>query len=172
MFFSQIRAGRNGIPFRLVKLRSMHSTRGADGALLPDAARQTARSRLIRRQRQDELPQLALIRRGRMALVGPRPLLPDTVAAFGAAGRLRGLVRPGLTGWAQVSGNTCLSQEEKLQLDLWYIFHRSAALDLRILAETLLVAIAGERRRPSRLAAAAHWLAAERPALLQRGEPA
>ncbi|NVK12652.1 MAG: sugar transferase [Rhodobacteraceae bacterium] len=165
LFFSQVRAGRNGVPFRLVKLRSMHSSRDAQGALLPDAARQTRITALIRRLRLDELPQLALILRGRMALVGPRPLLPETIAAFGEAGRRRGRLRPGLTGWAQVSGNTLLADREKLQLDLWYVHHRSARLDLRILGETIGVALGGERRRPRRLAAAARWLQAQQPGL-------
>lgn len=157
VFFGQIRAGRGGRPFRIVKFRSMTDARDAEGRLLPDALRLTRAGRAMRALRLDELPQLIAILRGDMALVGPRPLLPQTVEAFGARGRLRGSVRPGLTGWAQVSGNTALTDAEKLDLDLWYVAHRSLALDLRILAETVAVAALGERRRADRIAAAARW---------------
>ncbi|WP_152452396.1 sugar transferase [Roseivivax sp. THAF40] len=158
LFFSQTRAGKGGVPFRLFKLRSMSDARDHTGALLPDEARQTWASAIIRRLRIDEIPQLLLILQGKMALVGPRPLLPETVASFGEAGRRRGLVRPGLTGWAQVSGNTNLDNHEKMQLDLWYVAHRSAALDFRILAETGGTALAGEKRRADRLEEAARWM--------------
>ncbi len=157
ILFSQVRAGRHGTPFTIRKLRTMSDERDAEGLLLPDAARQTSATALLRRLRLDEVPQLVEILSGRMALVGPRPLLPETIMGFGAAGRLRNTVRPGLTGWAQVSGNTALSDTEKLDLDLWYIAHRSAALDLRILAETVAVAILGERRRPDRIERASRW---------------
>lgn len=152
--FRQTRSGLGGQPFEVLKLRTMSDSRDSDGILLHDRQRQTRISALIRRLRLDELPQLLLIVQGKMALVGPRPLLPETIAAAGDAGRRRGMVRPGLTGWAQVSGNTKLSDPEKMALDLWYIDHRSTALDLQIIAETLLVAIRGEDRRPDRLARA------------------
>jgi lipopolysaccharide/colanic/teichoic acid biosynthesis glycosyltransferase len=159
VFFVQHRTGRGGTPLRLIKFRTMSDARDRSGALLPDTERETRVTRLIRRLRFDELPQIFVILAGRMALVGPRPLLPETIAAFGPAGKVRGTVRPGLTGWAQVSGNTALTADEKLQLDLWYVAHRSLGLDLRIMAETVGVALLGERRRPDRLARAARWLA-------------
>lgn len=158
LMFSQRRSGRNGQDFQLFKLRSMKETRDADGVLLPDADRQTRATALLRRLRIDELPQLILVLRNKMALVGPRPLLPETIAGFGTAGQYRCSVRPGLTGWAQVSGNTNLSDTEKLCLDLWYVAHRSLALDLRIMAETLGVAIRGERRDTARIDAATSWV--------------
>ncbi|MFC3168783.1 sugar transferase [Paracoccus fontiphilus] len=161
VFFRQARAGRGARPFTIVKFRTMTDARGPDGVLLPDDERQIPLSRLIRRLRLDELPQLLLILRGDMALVGPRPLLPATIAGFGEAGLKRCRVAPGLTGWAQVSGNTRLGDSEKLALDLWYVDHRSTLLDLRILAETLLVALRGEHPRPERLSAAQRWLAAQ-----------
>ena len=99
-----------------------------------------------------------------MALVGPRPLLPETIKSFGPQGQYRCSVRPGLTGWSQVSGNTNLDNQEKLTLDLWYVAHRSTILDLRIMAETVGVAIRGEHRRIDRIEAASQWLKDQPPA--------
>ena len=146
VLFVQTRSGLGGRPFRLVKFRSMNEARGACGALLPDAKRTTPSGRLLRATRIDELPQLWNVLLGDMSLIGPRPLLPVTVAAAGEAGRERGRVRPGMTGWAQVNGNTLLSDADKIALDLWYIRNRTAALDLRIIGRTLLVSLLGERR--------------------------
>jgi lipopolysaccharide/colanic/teichoic acid biosynthesis glycosyltransferase/glycosyltransferase involved in cell wall biosynthesis len=145
VLFVQARAGRDGKPFSLVKFRTMHSRRDAHGALLPDAERLTRGGRILRRTRVDELPEICNVLRGEMGLIGPRPLLPETVAAMGEGGRRRGAIKPGLTGWAQVNGNALLSETEKLALDLWYIAHRSIFLDLRILWRTLLMVIGGER---------------------------
>jgi lipopolysaccharide/colanic/teichoic acid biosynthesis glycosyltransferase len=157
VFFVQTRVGRGTVQFRLVKFRTMFEATGADGQSLSDELRVTPVTRLVRRLRLDEIPQLWMILRGDMALVGPRPLLAQTIAGFGAAGIERCRVRPGLTGWAQVSGNSFLTNEEKLDLDLWYIENRSAALDLRILLETVRVALFGEIRSPERLAEAARF---------------
>ena len=151
-FFAQTRVGKDGSVLVVSKLRTMSDERDASGALLPDHLRQTRVSGLIRKLRIDEVPQLWLILCRRMALVGPRPLLPETIAEFGEDGARRCTVRPGLTGWAQVSGNTKLTDREKLDLDLWYIENRNAWLDLRILFESIGVALFGERRRPDRLA--------------------
>jgi len=159
VFFVQARSGRGGKVFDIVKFRSMSDARDASGALLPDDRRVTRAGRVLRLLRLDELPQLWSILRGDMALVGPRPLLPGTLRSFGTAGFVRGSVRPGLTGWAQVSGNTALTDREKLELDLWYVAHRSTLLDLRILAETVAVVIFRERRKPARIALAADWAA-------------
>jgi len=173
LMFSQPRCGRGEQIFRLFKLRSMSAARGPDGALLPDEQRQTKATALIRRLRLDEIPQLLLILRGHMALVGPRPLLPETIESFGTEGQYRCSVRPGLSGWAQVSGNTNLSNTEKLGLDLWYVAHRSTMLDLRIMAETIGVAIWGEHRRIDRIEAAARWLQDHPPAKTNlQGSPA
>lgn len=144
--FRQRRAGRGGVEFELVKFRTMKELRDEEGRLLPDDQRIGRIGRFLRRSRLDELPELWNIIKGEMALVGPRPLLPETVTSFGASGRLRGLVPPGLTGWAQVNGNTLLTAEEKLHLDLWYVENRRIALDLAILCRTLLVVVGGEKR--------------------------
>lgn len=145
VLFRQTRSGLRGQPFRMTKLRSMTDTRGPDGALLADARRITPFGRFLRRSRIDELPGLWHLVTGEMSLIGPRPLLPHTVAALGEAGVRRGAVRPGLTGWAQVNGNALLTDEQKLALDLWYIERASLRLDLVILLRTLLVVVGGER---------------------------
>lgn len=146
LLFRQPRAGLAGRAFVLVKMRSMRAAFDASGTPLPDDERVTAFGRFLRRSRLDELPGLWNVVAGDMALVGPRPLLPETIASLGNAGILRGTVRPGLTGWSQVNGNTLLSLDEKVALDLWYIAHASPQLDLRILTTTIWVMLGGERR--------------------------
>ena len=147
VFFRQRRAGKGGRPFTMVKFRTMRDEADAKGRPLPDAARVTPLGRFLRRSRLDELPELLHILRGEMSFVGPRPLLPDAPINQGEAGRLRLAARPGLTGWAQVNGNTLLSDEEKAALDLHYVRRRSFLFDLRILVLTLGVVLFGERLR-------------------------
>lgn len=144
--FRQLRSGRGGAPFKMVKFRSMTDLRDDQAKPLPDDERVTRLGRLLRRTRLDELPELVNIARGEMAFIGPRPLLPHTIGQMAVGGVERGAVRPGLTGLAQVSGNTLLSAEEKLQVDLWYVRNRSVALDAQILLRTIPVIVAGERR--------------------------
>lgn len=154
ILFTQLRSGRNGSLFTLVKFRSMTNARDFEGALLPDADRTTPFGGFLRRSRLDELPELWNVLTGRMSLIGPRPILPDTIAAFGADGAHRGSVRPGLTGWAQICGNSSLSNTDKLALDLWYIEHRSLRLDFTILLGTIKLMIFGEAIDHSRIRAA------------------
>jgi lipopolysaccharide/colanic/teichoic acid biosynthesis glycosyltransferase len=149
VIFRQTRSGKDGQGFVLVKFRSMSDARDAKGELLPDDERTPAVGSLLRRTRLDELPGLLNVVRGDMGFVGPRPLLPHTIAEKGDAGRRRGEVRPGLTGWAQVNGNTLLTLDEKIALDLWYIDNRNMWLDLQIVMRTLLVMVGGERRTAS-----------------------
>lgn len=146
ILFRQVRSGKGGREFEMLKFRSMRDLTNDKGVPLPDELRVTTVGRFLRRSRLDELPELINIVRGDMDFVGPRPLLPHTIHALGEAGRIRGLVRPGLTGLAQVSGNTLLTVEEKLRYDLWYVGNRSAALDAQILMHTIGVVIAGEKR--------------------------
>ncbi|MFK4792532.1 sugar transferase [Sphingobium sp. ZW T5_29] len=146
ILFRQVRSGKGGREFEMLKFRSMRDLTNDKGVPLPDQLRVTVVGRFLRRSRLDELPELINIVRGDMDFVGPRPLLPHTIHALGEAGRIRGLVRPGLTGLAQVSGNTLLTVEEKLRYDLWYVGNRSAALDAQILMHTIGVVIAGEKR--------------------------
>jgi lipopolysaccharide/colanic/teichoic acid biosynthesis glycosyltransferase len=154
LMFRQTRCGLGAKPFTVCKFRTMHDRRDAQNELLPDAERQTPMTRVMRLLRLDELPQLLAVAKGDMAFVGPRPLLPATIAAFGELGRVRCTVLPGLSGWAQVNGNTCLTDKEKLALDLWYIENRSFALDCRILAMTVLVILKGEHTNDGNLARA------------------
>ncbi|MET1756691.1 sugar transferase [Novosphingobium sp. RD2P27] len=146
VLFRQCRAGLGGVSFEMMKFRTMADARDANGELLPDEERTPRLGRILRRSRLDELPELINIVRGDMAFVGPRPLLPHTVAAMGDEGIRRGAVAPGLTGLAQVSGNTLLTQEEKLAIDLAYVDRRDWRMDLLILLRTVWVVIGGERR--------------------------
>lgn len=134
--FSQLRAGLGGRPFRLYKFRSMTDARDGDGSLLPDADRLTPLGVFLRRTSLDELPQLWNVLCGAMSLVGPRPLLLEYVPLYDERQRKRLSVRPGITGWAQINGRNALTWEEKFELDVWYVEHRSLRLDLKILAAT------------------------------------
>lgn len=148
VLFRQMRAGKGTRPFELIKFRSMRDTRDADGSLLPDAARTTGIGKFLRRSRIDELPGIWNVVKGDMAIVGPRPLLPETIADLGDAGIRRQSVRPGLTGWSQVSGNTLLTLDQKVALDIWYIENQSWLLDLQIVARTVIVMVGGEKLSP------------------------
>jgi lipopolysaccharide/colanic/teichoic acid biosynthesis glycosyltransferase len=159
LLFRQVRSGLGREPFTLVKFRTMRELRDATGSLLPDRERETAATRLIRRLRLDEIPQLLAIAAGEMRFVGPRPLKPETVDAFGPLGEVRASVPPGLTGWAQVNGNTRLTDTEKLALDIWYVDHRSLALDARIVLLTVATLLFGERVHPTALLEAEAHLA-------------
>lgn len=130
-FFRHDRAGLDGAPFILVKLRTMRPGSGSD------AQRLTRLGRLLRRTSLDELPQLWLVITGTMALVGPRPLPTRYLPRYTPEQMRRHTRRPGLTGWAQVNGRNAHSWEERFQLDVWYVDHRSFWLDLRILALTV-----------------------------------
>jgi lipopolysaccharide/colanic/teichoic acid biosynthesis glycosyltransferase len=140
--FWQQRPGLGGRPFKLYKFRTMATAHDLHGRRLSDAERQTFLGRIIRRTRLDELPQLFNILVGEMSFVGPRPLLPvDQPSAFGA----RLLVRPGLTGWAQVQGGRKVTASDKAALDVWYVRNASLRLDAQILLRTVPIAIFGER---------------------------
>ncbi len=142
--FRQVRIGCRERPFTLFKLRTMTDARDAQGRLLPDARRLTPLGHFLRRTSLDELPQLWNVLRGDMALVGPRPLLPEYLSRYDARQRRRHDVKPGLTGWAQINGRNALSWEEKFDLDIWYVEHRGLWLDIRILGKTFLRVIQRE----------------------------
>jgi lipopolysaccharide/colanic/teichoic acid biosynthesis glycosyltransferase len=144
VLFTQLRPGLHARPFRLVKFRTMTDARGADGALLSDAERLTPFGAFLRSTSLDELPELWNVLKGDMSLVGPRPLLVSYLPLYTAEQALRHTVRPGITGWAAISGRNTLGWEERLRLDVWYVEHRSLALDLRILAITLIKVIRRE----------------------------
>lgn len=138
VLFRQVRAGLHGAPFTILKFRTMRNTRSATGELLPDAERKTALGTWLRRFSFDELPQLVNVIRGDLSLVGPRPLFIEYIPLYSAAQRRRLLVKPGITGWAQVQGRNALTWEEKFELDIWYVDHHSILLDVKILALTVL----------------------------------
>ena len=138
VLFRQVRPGLNGEPFEMVKFRTMTDARGSDGHLLPDADRLTPFGRFLRSSSLDELPELWNVVRGDMSLVGPRPLLMRYLDLYTPEQARRHEVRPGITGLAQVSGRNALSWDDKFALDVWYVDHRSLALDLKILAWTVL----------------------------------
>ncbi len=137
VLFRQFRPGLHGVPFEMVKFRTMTDARGPDGALLPDAQRLTAFGRFLRASSLDELPELWNVLRGEMSLVGPRPLLMEYLPLYSAEQRRRHEVRPGITGWAQVNGRNAVSWEEKFRLDVEYVDQQSLAMDLRILLLTV-----------------------------------
>jgi lipopolysaccharide/colanic/teichoic acid biosynthesis glycosyltransferase len=145
VMFRQIRAGICGKQFEILKFRTMTSAKDPEGELLPDQMRTTFATRFLRRTRLDELPQLFSILHGDMAIIGPRPLLPETIQSMGLFGVMRCKVKPGLTGWSQVNGNTFLNNQQKLALDLWYVENKSFRLDLQIVLRTLFTVIVGER---------------------------
>lgn len=133
VFFTQMRPGLNGKPFRMVKFRSMTDERSPDGELLPDADRLTRFGALLRSTSLDELPELWNVLKGEMSLVGPRPLLVEYLPLYTPEQARRHEVRPGITGWAQVNGRNEISWEEKFALDVWYVENQSLWLDVKIL---------------------------------------
>lgn len=136
VLFAQIRPGLHGAPFAFYKFRTMTDARDAAGELLPDTARLTPFGGLMRKLSLDELPQLVNVFKGNMSLVGPRPLLMEYLPLYSERQARRHAVRPGITGWAQVNGRNALDWEQRFELDLWYVEHRSFRLDLRIIAMT------------------------------------
>jgi sugar transferase EpsL len=144
VLFHQQRPGLHGQLFTLHKFRTMTDGRSPDGGALPDGDRLTPFGRWLRATSLDELPELWNVLRGQMSLVGPRPLLVEYLELYSPRQARRHEVPPGLTGWAQVHGRNDLSWPEKLELDVWYVEHRSLWLDLGILARTLVVALRRE----------------------------
>jgi sugar transferase EpsL len=137
VLFRQLRPGLGGKPFEVIKFRTMLNAADDNGVALPDSARLTRFGQFLRKTSLDELPQLICVLRGDLSLVGPRPLLMEYLPLYSAEQTKRHLVRPGITGWAQVNGRNALSWDEKFKLDVWYVEHQSLLLDLKILALTV-----------------------------------
>ena len=137
VFFTQERPGKNGKIFKVIKFKTMTDECDANGDLLPDEQRLTKVGKFIRSTSVDELPQLINVLRGDMALIGPRPLLPQYLPLYNKEQARRHEVRPGITGWAQVNGRNAISWTKKIELDVWYVDHCSFILDLRIIVLTI-----------------------------------
>ncbi|MBK8030939.1 MAG: sugar transferase [Chloroflexi bacterium] len=141
ILFLQPRIGRGGAIFTVYKFRTMLPPTTPNGRQLSDAERITRLGNRLRRSHFDEVPQLINVLRGEMSLVGPRPLLPQYLERYTARQARRHEVQPGITGWAQIHGANALSWDEKFELDVWYVDHRSPLIDLDILGRTALMAL-------------------------------
>jgi lipopolysaccharide/colanic/teichoic acid biosynthesis glycosyltransferase len=137
VLFRQVRSGAGGRPFRLAKFRTMRAAATREWQPADDAVRLTRLGAFLRSTSLDELPTLVHVLRGEMSLVGPRPLPIEYLDRYDDTQARRLEVRPGITGWAQVNGRNALGWDDRLALDVWYVDHRSLALDLRILARTV-----------------------------------
>lgn len=144
LFFIQTRVGHNERLFKLIKLKSMTDETDSDGVLLSDEKRLTKAGKIIRKTSLDELPQLLNVLKGDMSIVGPRPLLVEYLSYYSIEQKKRHLVKPGITGWAQVNGRNTISWEKKFKLDVWYVEHISFLLDLKIIFLTFLKIIKSE----------------------------
>lgn len=137
ILFKQVRPGLNGQPFLMIKFRTMNSATDQNGNLLPDHERLTKLGKILRSTSLDELPELWNVLKGDMSLVGPRPLLMEYLPLYNKRQATRHLVRPGITGWAQINGRNAISWEQKFELDAWYVEHQSFILDIKILCLTI-----------------------------------
>ncbi len=143
-FFFQERPGKGEKIFKIIKFKTMTDERDAEGNLLPDIQRLTKVGSIVRKLSIDELPQLINVLKGDMALIGPRPLLPEYLSYYTERERLRHTVRPGISGWAQVNGRNNLSWDDKLELDVYYVEHLSLCMDLRIIFTTIKNVLVGK----------------------------
>lgn len=143
-FFFQLRPGKNGIIFKIIKFKTMNDKKDSFGKLLPDSDRLTKIGIFVRKTSLDELPQLLNVIKGDMSLVGPRPLLPEYLPLYNEKQNRRHEVKPGITGWAQVNGRNTISWDKKFEYDVWYVDHISFLLDLRIFFLTLKKVIVRE----------------------------
>jgi len=151
VLYRQRRVGLNGQEFEMLKLRTMvegSDPVGVGTVVTRDDPRVTAAGRVLRRTSLDEIPNLLNVLRGEMAIVGPRPTIPAQVKDYTPRQNRRHEVLPGITGWAQVQGRAGIPWEERIELDLWYVDHRSARLDARILARTAWLLVSGHGLAP------------------------
>lgn len=137
-FFFQERPGKDAKIFKVIKFKTMTDERDENGELLPDSLRLTKVGRFIRSTSLDELPQLINVFKGDMALIGPRPLLPEYLPFYTEKERLRHSVRPGITGWAQVNGRNYVKWDDRLMYDVYYVEHLTLALDIKVFWKTIV----------------------------------
>ena len=143
-FFFQLRPGKDGKIFKIIKFKTMTDKKDENGNLLPDADRLTKIGSFVRKTSLDEIPQLLNVIKGDMSLVGPRPLLPKYLELYNDFQRRRNEVKPGITGWAQVNGRNSISWEKKFEYDVWYVDNVSFLLDFKILIMTVLKVVKSE----------------------------
>lgn len=143
-FYGQTRSGKNDTLFKIYKFKSMNDRRDAAGELLPDADRLTAFGKFIRRTSLDELPQLLNIIKGDMSFIGPRPLPPAYLSLYSVEHAKRSLLKPGISGWAQVNGRNTIRWNKKFDLDIWYVDNQSFSLDFKILLKTIVIVFKSE----------------------------
>jgi lipopolysaccharide/colanic/teichoic acid biosynthesis glycosyltransferase len=151
VIYRQRRVGLGGAEFEMLKLRTMElgsDPIGIGTAVTRDDPRITGAGRFLRRTSLDEIPNLFNVLRGEMAVIGPRPTIPAQVADYTPHQRRRHEVRPGITGWAQVQGRAGIPWEERIELDIYYVDHRSPLLDLRILLKTAWLLVTGHGLAP------------------------
>lgn len=137
VFFLQKRPGKNEEIFKIIKFRTMNDKKDAHGNLLPDEERLTTIGKLVRKTSLDEIPQLINVLLGNMSLIGPRPLLPEYLPLYNDFQKKRHLIKPGITGWAQINGRNAVEWEKKFMFDVWYVENLSFLLDLQIMFLTL-----------------------------------
>ena len=137
VFFLQNRPGKNEGIFKIIKFRTMNDKKDAHGNLLPDEERLTTIGKLVRKTSLDEIPQLINVLLGNMSLIGPRPLLPEYLPLYNDVQKKRHLIKPGITGWAQINGRNAVEWEKKFMFDVWYVENLSFLLDLQIMFLTL-----------------------------------
>lgn len=137
VLFRQVRPGLHGKPFEMIKFRSMKDAVDAQGNPLPDSERLTPFGKMLRSSSLDEMPELWNVIKGDMSIVGPRPLLMEYLPLYNQEQAKRHLVRPGMTGHAQVNGRNAISWEEKFKLDTWYVENQSVWLDFKIMLKTV-----------------------------------
>lgn len=136
-FFFQIRPGKNGRLFKIIKFKTMNDKKDAESNLLPDAQRLTKIGSFVRKTSLDEIPQLINVLKGDMSLIGPRPLLPEYLLLYNESQMRRHEMKPGITGWAQVNGRNAISWQQKFEFDVWYVDHLSFFLDVKVFFLTI-----------------------------------
>lgn len=136
-FFFQLRPGKNGQLFKIIKFKTMNDKKDNNGNLLSDAERLTKIGAFLRKASLDEVPQLLNVLKGDMSLIGPRPLLPEYLTLYNEFQKRRHEVKPGITGWAQVNGRNAISWEQKFEYDVWYVDNLSFLLDIKIVLLTI-----------------------------------
>lgn len=137
VFFLQKRPGLKGMPFYIIKFRTMNNKTDVNGNLLPDKQRLTTFGKFLRSTSLDELPELINVLKGDMSLVGPRPLLMEYLDLYSIEQKRRHDVLPGVTGWAQINGRNAMTWDEKFKMDIWYVDNQSTYLDFKIFIITI-----------------------------------